>query len=368
MYSVPITTWLCEELLIGFIRSKEPHGQPRRHQSYNNIYTLYIDLMQRGNYQIAQDVASGVDAVWTLTKGAYKGSQYIGGKLKSGYNALRDDTMDFPTIDDPEIPKASIDFSKNKISSKLYNMPYRRSRRYGKRYGRKKRYTGALTAYKKRGHPTRVFHKSANIPNVYSFKRWSDQCRQIGIYDPATSTWGTAVDTQISLIPVVANRPNQMYLIAFRFNSIPSTTDFTALFRYYKLTGVQLRLVFRNNTSEQGTTNMLPIVSYVIAPDLIASNAPTTQQAMREYQQFKQIYVGTNKRVVKLWYVPTLGVNITGQSGGAQLIPTRGGQWISTDNGNINHGSILFNIDNTAGVAYDVDIECKYYFKCRGVQ
>lgn len=214
--------------------------------------------------------------------------------------------------------------------------------------------------------------RAAVVGNLtHRFKRHTDQLYTISSFNSGTGTWGASTGV-VSALTASATNERNFYLLGFRFEDIPNDSEFSALFRYYKITGVKLDLVFRANVENvlASDTDMLPIVSTSFAPDLRSTNAPTTMQAFRERGNMKRHYIGQKgRRVASLFIKPRVPISTLDIAGNTTEYQDYKSKWLSMTDKQIIHSGILLNIDNTGGsTGYYVDLESTFYFSCKGSQ
>jgi hypothetical protein len=76
---------------------------------------------------------------------------------------------------------------------------------------------------------------------VYSYVRWLN-----GFYEGTTPTLTTTLASQAGTI----NR----YGVSFTLNDVPNTTEFTSMFDQWRISGVEVHLIPRNNVTTTGST------------------------------------------------------------------------------------------------------------------
>lgn len=202
---------------------------------------------------------------------------------------------------------------------------------------------------------------------VHYFQRFTDVAWKIATFVPATPAWTNTTGT-LSQLTIAASTEYNPYLFGFRLGDLPVGTDFTSLFRYYKILGAKITFVFNQNQNDLGILQQLPIVFSSWAPDMDNNDAPTTMQFMRERQNLRRQYVNATKRTISHYIRPKVLGSVVDMNGNTSRSALRTGSWISTNNTSMVHGGILVNFDNTNGTEYVVGIEVKYYLAFKGVQ
>jgi len=242
-------------------------------------------------------------------------------------------------------------------------MVYRRKRSVSRRKTYKRRYVKRSASRKSslamsgmfvnRGRYANVSLKPEN--RVYQYSRYAT-----GAYDmTCTGTeWGFAQ--------------------AFKFDQIRVPADFTSLYDQYRINGVSVRImlitnpdgVWQTNVNPAvGTpTNWFPVLWYLT--DLDDDVAPTLDN-IREKQGVKCLRLKPNT-VHKIFIKPRV-LTPSYKSGVTFGYSLSGPKWIDMVNTDVQHYGLKGVID-TLGInpldtaPFQVRIEHKYYFSCRGVQ
>ena len=230
----------------------------------------------------------------------------------------------------------------------------------------RRRRVNPLAVTKRASRPIRL---RAAGERVFSFTRFSDQ-----IYKQLDFTGAgpaSAYNATISTLAAAAGVEVNSSYITFRFEDMPNDSEFTALFRWFRLTGVKITFSMRGlNANVNGTsTGGLPIMSYAWAPDMSITTMPSTLQQARERANFKKCYFSPTRRSLSVFYRPIL--HSLSQDAAGNPYTTRGGRpWLScAADKAAQHQGLWVNIDNTtSSSAVTLDIEAKYYFKMKGVQ
>lgn len=189
--------------------------------------------------------------------------------------------------------------------------------------------------------------KARTQDSVYSFTRYATQKQTIYL----TST---EVDTA-------------WY---YQFNNISNFSDFAMLFDQYKITGVKhyFRLVTNPDAPSATMTNTFVYPSLWLCPDRDDGAAITLAQ-IKEKQGVKRIVMLPNRivsRYVKVNIAPMAyeGVSSTGYTVSRP-------QWADMNSPAIQHYG-LKSVIECCGVSglgqYQIEVETKYYFKCKGAQ
>lgn len=208
---------------------------------------------------------------------------------------------------------------------------------------------------------------------TYHFTRRTDQVFHPATFDDTLKTWSNVSYTS-SLFSLPANSDSNFRLLAFRMEELPNDTEFSNLFRYYRLEAVKVNLINRFNVSlnEYGT-KALPVFMYSIAPDMTYLDAPTTAQQLRERSNLKMKFIGdkNNQRSVSIYLKPRVTPELRDLAGntGASVLDYNKAKWFSWDNKIMEHTGLLLNFD-TSHISTEtiVDVEVKYYFSCAGTQ
>lgn len=183
--------------------------------------------------------------------------------------------------------------------------------------------------------------------SIYSFSRYASQKQTIYL----TST---EVD-------------NAWY---YQFNQISNFNDFTQLFDQYKITGIKqyFRLVTNPDAPSATMTNTFVYPSLWLCPDRDDGAAITLQQ-IKEKQGVKRIVMLPNRivsRYVKVNIAPLVYEGVT-TSGYSVAQP----RWIDMNSPAVQHYGLKSVIEN-CGVSglgqYQIEVETKYYFSCKGAQ
>lgn len=102
-------------------------------------------------------------------------------------------------------------------------------------------------------------------PKVYTFKR--------------SHNFGTG--TTVSLTPTLVAQN-------YSLNDLPNYAEFTALFDFYKITGIRIRLLpYQTESNSTGTVNNAANVPIFHVVDTSDATAPTTVEELCEYQDHK---------------------------------------------------------------------------------
>lgn len=145
---------------------------------------------------------------------------------------------------------------------------------------------------------------------------------------------------------------NTLVAANFSLNDLPGYTEFTALYDYYKITGVKFALIpYQTQSNSVSSLNNAANVPIFYAVDTSDSTAPTTVEEICEYQDHKiaRLYDGFSH------YFKPKFTDATSAS--------RDG-WISTSNPTLNWFGIKFAIPPTANAmtyyqVWTIYIQCK---------
>lgn len=244
-------------------------------------------------------------------------------------------------------------------------MPY--ARRIRKRTFRRRTTTRRRPIFKTR----RVRTARPRAAPAYRITRYTDQLFQIGTLNVSG---GTPVSSPGILSTLTATAGNELnsYLFAFRLEELPNDSEFTNLFRFFKIAGVRITLSMRGTDAfVNGTsTGGLPILAYSWAPDLSPSEMPTSLQAARQRANMKRVYFSNTKRMHSIFIRPVMTTMVADNTSATSYQGRRVHTYLqsSTDK-SARHAGLWLNIDNTtSSSAVTLDVEVKYYLSFRGAQ
>lgn len=176
-------------------------------------------------------------------------------------------------------------------------------------------------------------------PNTYRFKRT--------LYVDNYITCSNTSDVAFSFIPNLAQ--------------LPSSTDFTAMFDQYKISGVAIKIIPRFNVlaaTANGSSQILTCVDY-------DANGPSTLSAIQQYQSMK-LTRGTSihRRYIKpaILVQAYQGVTSTG------YLP-KWNTWIDANDNAVPHYGLYGVVPAAAGgsqITYD--LEATFYVQCKYVR
>lgn len=207
---------------------------------------------------------------------------------------------------------------------------------------------------------TRAPRSNVYLSGVYSFKRKTDTC-----FDFNLNSYSVAA------ITTPPNSTN-IHLIGFAFECLPNDSEYRALFKYYKITGVKVNIVQGQNISDiggSGVPNNLPTVFTCFAPDDSVATIPTTLQQVRERQSTRTHYPGM-RRVIKHYVAnPRIAEEVGDMSGSGNILVASGYRdWLPTDNTKLVHNGLIIAVDNLLNnTEMTHKLEFTYYFKCKQV-
>ena len=166
-------------------------------------------------------------------------------------------------------------------------------------------------------------------------------------------------------------------------NQLPGYTDFTNLYRQYKITGLKVIFYPASNTTLAGETradapssNNAVLIRVMKNQTGIAIGSGSTISDWNQVQAKKQWMMSQNKPTslycpLKQSVPVKEGVLIGGSEEEAVISP----KWVSTNNANVTHLGLNIRFDSLNGMALQQDddmwpgfrIVVKYYLKCKGV-
>lgn len=217
--------------------------------------------------------------------------------------------------------------------------------------------------------------RTTGLPKVFRVKRFSDQLWTYGECKGAAAPSNPA--TTYSAFATTGNTELNSWIVGCRLEDIPNDSEFTSLFRYFKLTGVKIDFFLRGNVAPldgsafaSGATGTgLPVLFTSWAPDMDAASMPGTLQAARQRANIRKHYFSRGNRKASVYIRPLIHNSVTDAAG--STFTTRGGHpWLSCANDKTAlHSGLWFNIDNSHSAAsIGLDIECTYYFAFKGMQ
>lgn len=137
---------------------------------------------------------------------------------------------------------------------------------------------------------------------------------------------------------ITKNPADSGYGISFRLSDLPSFTQFTSLFDFYKLDWVEYIFVLKSST----VTNFGPIIYF--AEDHDGDTAPTRPQ-MLAAQTTQIVTFGTDRTTVKFRLRPNIVREVfRGVTPGYERAPP--GIWLDCANADIPHYGVKYFIDN----------------------
>lgn len=203
-------------------------------------------------------------------------------------------------------------------------------------------------------------YRGVSLPGVYNFTRKTDQ-----YFDFSNNAYNNA---EITCPP----NDSKILLMGFAFECLPNDTEFSAIFKYYKIKAVKVTLVFGVSTTDtaNGSKANMPDLLTCWAPDDNALTMPITLQRMRERQNCKLRFPNATQRAYSFYLKnPRVADEIGDMAGsGNVLVGSTYKGWLPLVNRSIVHNGFIVGLDNNNN---DNDIvvktEFKYYFKCRQV-
>lgn len=149
-------------------------------------------------------------------------------------------------------------------------------------------------------------------PRIYRFKR--------------SHNYGTGATVAVTPTLVAQN---------YSLNDLPNYTEFTALFDFYKITGIRIRfLPYQTESNSTGTVNNAANVPIFHVVDTSDATAPTTVEELCEYQDHKisNLYTGFD-----VYFKPKFSDATSA---------TRDG-WVATTNPSLNYNGFKYAIPPT---------------------
>lgn len=143
----------------------------------------------------------------------------------------------------------------------------------------------------------------------------------------------------------------------FSFSDVPGYTELTALFDYYKITGIKVRIMpFTQDTSiSTASLNNSYNPPIYIAPDTNDGSAPATVDAILEYDTLK---IGWLWKGVSCYFKPKFSDATSAQRGG----------WVSTANATLDWYGLKVAIPPTGGSAGKATMLVTFYVQCKNVK
>lgn len=109
--------------------------------------------------------------------------------------------------------------------------------------------------------------------------------RKIGLYKPMRRYFSQPVHRFKRKVGYVEqldlSLPTKYATIKFQLSGLPNYTEFTALFDQYKIVGVDMQIIYSQNTSAINDPNGIPLMWYVIDRD--DNTLPTSIDELRQY-------------------------------------------------------------------------------------
>ena len=211
-------------------------------------------------------------------------------------------------------------------------MAYRKTyRRYRKRVRRTRR-GGAFR--NTRTYPN-IVSRMTYRPNQLSLVRRYDHFTLGGI-DATPKTFGT---------------------MFFNLGQCPGASELTALFDRYKINGAAIRFILKTNPDIASTTYKGQNVRIFHAFDGTGGNAPTTEDAMRQYSGLRETNLSSDRSVGRWHFVKPKALIANTFS----IL-----KWIPCSVSNQAHYGIQYMVDNLFAGVY-VIAECKLYLQLKNV-
>lgn len=154
--------------------------------------------------------------------------------------------------------------------------------------------------------------------------------------------------------------------LTFKLDDVPGLSDFTSLFDYYKITGVQLKFTTYLDPNSQAAGNAYYPKMYSTI-DLDDDSAPLSSDDLRQRQSCKIRWLAPN-RSYNFFLRPRYlkNVYISGVANGYELGRN---QWLDLSNTNVPHYGFKYVIENlNPDLSQAVQVEACYYLAFRGVR
>lgn len=158
--------------------------------------------------------------------------------------------------------------------------------------------------------------------------------------------------------------------LTFNLASLPSASEFTALFDQYKITGVKLDFIPLGDTinlpltSMTGTTGALsPGGPLILATDYDDASTPGSSAQLLEYQASKVIPIPRRHR---MYIKPRIAVEIN--NGITTGYGARTG-WVDSSYSSVAHYGVKYwmNAPSVSSASYTYQVWGTYYISCKGV-
>ena len=157
--------------------------------------------------------------------------------------------------------------------------------------------------------------------------------------------------------------------LTFALSSLPSASEFTALFDQYKITGVKLDFIPFGDTvnvpiTGSGTTSLMsPGGPLILAADYDDDSTPAAASNLLEYQACKVIPVPRRHR---MYIKPKFATEI--YNGVTTGYGARSG-WLDCANSGVTHYGVKYwmNAPSALSSSYSYQVWATMYFACKGV-
>lgn len=227
--------------------------------------------------------------------------------------------------------------------------------------------------YRRRLRPTRPVGLSRG-QQVVACKRFSDQiwCYGQKIHTAASTNPSLA---KSDLVGTASTELNS-WLLGARLEDVPNDSEFTSLFRYFKISGVAITFILRGNVTPidgsgfSGASGAsLPVLFTSWAPDMDYTSMPTSLQVARQRANLKKHYFNNATRTCTVFIRPKLMAVTADHVGGTYTASGKSSYLSCANDKTALHSGLWVNLDlSHSSVAVGLDLEMKYYFTFRGMQ
>ena len=143
----------------------------------------------------------------------------------------------------------------------------------------------------------------------------------------------------------------------FSFSDVPGYTELTALFDYYKITGIKVRIMpFSQDTSiSTASLNNSYNPPIYTATDTTDGSSPSSVDAVLEYDTLK---IGWLWKGISCYFKPKYADATSAQRGG----------WVATSNSSLDWYGLKVAIPPTGGSAAKATMLVTFYVQCKNVK
>lgn len=151
----------------------------------------------------------------------------------------------------------------------------------------------------------------------------------------------------------------------FSLSNIPSTTEFTALFDFYKITYIKLYLQLQLDPGAgAAATAAYPNMYY--CRDYDDAGAPLNFDQLFEHGKLQRAVLQPNKLIVIKIRPATLGLVYNGVLGNSYT--PKWGEWIDMANTGVPYYGLKLGIENWSLPGSGIFVRAKYYFQTKGTR